>query len=95
MVLPDTATRILPKHVDETPAFASIKSTVVPTEVATVQPTQPVKKHKIRSLGDVFNVMISAVDKRKDKIIEFSNTDEDDATITGVNLGIIKVKKEK
>ena len=55
----------------------------------------PVKRHRIRSLGDVFNIMIAAVDKREDKIIEFSNTDEDDATITGVNLGIIKVKKEK
>jgi len=55
----------------------------------------PVKKHRIRSMGDVFNVVIAAVDKRKDKFIEFSNTDEDDATITGINLGIIKVKKEK
>ncbi|QEC75801.1 hypothetical protein [Mucilaginibacter ginsenosidivorax] len=92
---PDTVTRIFPKHIDETPVFAGIKSPVAPTEVATIKPTVPVKKHKIRSLGDVFNVMIAAVDKRKDKIIEFSNTDEDDATITGVNLGIIKVKKEK
>lgn len=54
-----------------------------------------VKRHRIRSLGDVFNVVIAAVDKREDKLIEFSNTDEDDATITGLNLGIIKVKKEK
>jgi len=94
-VQPDTATRILPKHIDETPVFASIKSPVAPTEAATIKPATPAKKHKIRSLGDVFNVMIAAVDKRKDKIIEFSNTDEDDATITGVNLGIIKIKKEK
>ena len=56
---------------------------------------KPVKKHRIRSLGDVLNVVIAAVDKREDKFIEFSNTDEDDATITGLNLGIIKVKKEK
>ncbi|MBB6110956.1 hypothetical protein SAMN05421821_10928 [Mucilaginibacter lappiensis] len=55
----------------------------------------PVKRRRIRSMGDVFNVVIAAVDKRKDKFIEFSNTDEDDATITGINLGIIKVKKEK
>ncbi|SEO46781.1 hypothetical protein SAMN05428947_102471 [Mucilaginibacter sp. OK283] len=94
-VQPDTVTRIFPKHIDETPVFASIKSPVAPTEVTTIKPATPAKKHKIRSLGDVFNVMIAAVDKRKDKIIEFSNTDEDDATITGVNLGIIKVKKEK
>jgi hypothetical protein len=94
-VQPDSVTRIFPKHIDEAPVFANIKSPVVPTEVATIKPATPAKKHKIRSLGDVFNVMIAAVDKRKDKIIEFSNTDEDDATITGVNLGIIKVKKEK
>jgi hypothetical protein len=94
-VQPDTVTRIFPKHIDEAPVFASIKSPVAATEVSTIKPATPAKKHKIRSLGDVFNVMIAAVDKRKDKIIEFSNTDEDDATITGVNLGIIKVKKEK
>ncbi|AYL97315.1 hypothetical protein [Mucilaginibacter celer] len=66
---------------------------------APIQPVpsaaKSVKKHRIRSIGDVFNVMIAAVDKRKDKVIEFTNTDEDDATITGVNLGFIKVKKEK
>jgi hypothetical protein len=53
------------------------------------------KKRRIHSVGDLFNVVIAAVDKRKDKVIEFSNTDEDDAVITGINLGIIKVKKEK
>jgi hypothetical protein len=82
------------KHIEEVPVFASTPQ-VIPTQVATANKQAPAKKHKIRSLGDVFNVMIAAVDKRKDKIIEFSNTDGDDATITGVNLGIIKVKKEK
>jgi hypothetical protein len=53
-----------------------------------------VKKHRIRSFGDMLNVVIAAVDKRKDKIVEFSDTDGDESTITGVNLGIIKVKKE-
>jgi hypothetical protein len=40
------------------------------------------------------NVVIAAVDKRKDKVIEFSNTDGDESSITGINLGIIKIKKE-
>jgi hypothetical protein len=93
-VVPDTATKIMAKHIEEVPVFASTPQ-VIPTQVATANKQAPAKKHKIRSLGDVFNVMIAAVDKRKDKIIEFSNTDGDDATITGVNLGIIKVKKEK
>jgi hypothetical protein len=56
--------------------------------------TPPVKKHRIHTFGDMLNVVIAAVDKRKDKVIEFSNTDGDESTITGVNLGIIKIKKE-
>lgn len=94
-VLPDTTTKIVVKHIDETPVFASIKPPVAPVQLITAKQTPPVKKRRIRSLGDVFNVVIAAVDKRKDKFIEFSNTDEDDATITGVNLGILKIKKEK
>jgi hypothetical protein len=35
------------------------------------------------------------VDKRKDKLIEFSSKDDDESLITGINLGIIKVKKEE
>jgi len=54
----------------------------------------PVKKHKIHGIGDLLNVAIAAVDKRKDKIIEFSDGDGDGTTVTGVNLGIIKIKKE-
>jgi hypothetical protein len=92
---PDTATRINPKSTiinSEKAQPVLIAQTPVQTAPATAR---PVKKHRIRSLGDVFNVVIAAVDKRKDKVIEFSNTDEDDATITGLNLGFIKVKKEK
>jgi hypothetical protein len=92
---PDTATRISPKPTiinSEKAQPVLIAQTPAQSAPATAR---PVKKHRIRSLGDVFNVVIAAVDKRKDKVIEFSNTDEDDATITGLNLGFIKVKKEK
>lgn len=92
---PDTATRISPKPAiinSEKPHPVLIAQ--IPSQAATIA-AKPVRKHRIRSLGDVFNVVIAAVDKRKDKVIEFSNTDEDDATITGLNLGFIKVKKDK
>lgn len=92
---PDTTTRISPKSAvinSEKAQPVLIAQTPAQSVPATAK---PVKKHRIRSLGDVFNVVIAAVDKRKDKVIEFSNTDEDDATITGLNLGFIKVKKEK
>ena len=95
-VVPDIGNAIKPT-VDHEQVLES-KPQLAAMQLPSVNKTKavaPVKKHRIRSLGDVFNIMIAAVDKREDKIIEFSNTDEDDATITGVNLGIIKVKKEK
>ncbi|MBS7564163.1 hypothetical protein KHS38_07075 [Mucilaginibacter sp. Bleaf8] len=54
-----------------------------------------VKKRGINSFGDLINVVVAKVDKREDKLVEFTDTDGDEATITGINLGIIKVKKEK
>lgn len=53
------------------------------------------KKRGIRSFGDLINVVVAKVDKREDKLIEFSNTDGDESTITGMNFGIVKVKREK
>ncbi|WP_419701059.1 hypothetical protein [Mucilaginibacter sp. NFX135] len=98
----DLASAVIPDHTDDEisvkPAIhdlSLLESKQQLTALHAKPITAPVKKHRIRSMGDVFNVVIAAVDKRKDKFIEFSNTDEDDATITGINLGIIKVKKEK
>jgi hypothetical protein len=71
---------------------ATIAATVPTVEKIAEAP--PVKKRHLRSFGDILNVVIATVDKRKDKVIEFSNTDDDESTITGVNLGIIKIKKQ-
>ena len=92
-VAPDTENEINPA-VDK--AFGN-NAKLVAVQLHTVSKPKlaSTKKRRIRSLGDIFNVVIAAVDKREDKFIEFSNTDEDDATITGINLGIIKVKKDK
>ncbi|EHQ25266.1 hypothetical protein [Mucilaginibacter paludis] len=71
-------------------------NTLAAAKNATAKNAQPVKRRKIHSLGDILNVVIAKVDKREDKIIEFTN-DSDDETfnITGVNLGLFKAKKEK
>jgi hypothetical protein len=56
----------------------------------------PVKKHGIRTFGDLINVVVAKVDKRPDKVIHFSDSDDDEeSNITGINLGFVKVKKEK
>lgn len=54
----------------------------------------PVRKHKIRGIGDLLNALVSKIDKRKDKLIEFSSKDEDEPSVTGLNLGFIKIKKQ-
>jgi hypothetical protein len=58
----------------------------------TVKPV--VKKHGIRNFGDLVNLVVARVDKRKDKVIEFTDTDDDQTTITGVHFGAIRIKKD-
>ncbi|GAB3934122.1 hypothetical protein [Mucilaginibacter myungsuensis] len=54
----------------------------------------PEKKQKIRGLGGLLNAAIGLVDRREDKIVEFTNNEDGD-TIKGINLGIVSFKKEK
>lgn len=49
------------------------------------------QKPAIRSVGDIVNFVVSKVDHRKDKIIEFSDDDEG-SLISGINLGLVKIK---
>lgn len=48
-------------------------------------------KPAIRSVGDIVNFVVSKVDRRKDKLIEFSDSDEG-SLISGINLGLVKFK---
>jgi hypothetical protein len=82
----------------EMPEDVSFKANTLVAQQPPVNKTiaaAPVKKHRIRNLGDLINVVVSKVDKRKDKLIEFSSTnDEDDSVVSGLNLGFIKIKKQ-
>lgn len=75
---------------DKIPAATDVR----PANNANVIAAAPAKKRGIRNLGDLINVVVSKVDKRKDKLIEFSSNDDDESTISGLNLGIFKVKKD-
>lgn len=88
-VVPDGQIAI--RSIDTTPA--AIKPiTTAPVVIAANRPVQK-KRHGIHSLGDLINVVVAKVDKREDKLIEFTETDED-SNVTGLNLGIVRVKKE-
>ena len=54
----------------------------------------PVKK-RAHGLGGLINTIIAAVDKREDKLIEFTDANNDEGSrVTAVNLGIFKIKKQ-
>jgi hypothetical protein len=97
-VVPDKTTPIAVAPIEDNTTFVT-KPVVAETQlpVNTEAKATPVKtRHKLRTLGDLINLAVAKVDKRQDKFIEFTNTDDDDgSSITGVNLGILKIKKDK
>lgn len=49
---------------------------------------------KIRSVGSLLNFVIARVDKREDKFIEFKDGKEG-SEVSGINLGLVKIKGRK
>ncbi|MVN20593.1 hypothetical protein [Mucilaginibacter arboris] len=93
-VVPDIATSLNVQPENETPVTTPVKPPVL-----AVKRSMPVTvaKHKgIRTVGDLVNLVMAKVDKRQDKLIEFTDSDDgEESNITGINLGIISLKKEK
>ena len=51
-----------------------------------------VENKGIRNVGDVVNLIVNKVDKRKDKFIQF-RTDDDDSSVSSINIGPFKIGK--
>lgn len=65
------------------------------TEVPAIKASKPApRKHGIRNVGDLVNLVVARVDRRKDKLIEFTDNDDDESMITGVHIGSVKIKKD-
>ena len=91
-LVPDAAVSLKPQPETEKPAKQPEKVQVL----ASANTTEKVKRKRIRSFGDVVNLVMAKVDKREDKLIQFTNSDDgDESNVTGINLGIINLKKEK
>ncbi|MGA9650462.1 hypothetical protein [Pedobacter sp.] len=65
-----------------------IKSDVVESE------NNQAESKGIRNVGDVVNLIVNKVDKRKDKFIQF-RTDDDDSSLSSINIGPFKFGKKK
>ena len=51
-------------------------------------------KHRARGLGRLVNFVVSQVDGRADKLIEVSEDPGEGLRITGLNIGLIKMKNK-
>jgi hypothetical protein len=94
-VVPDKSTELAQKTltVDNTPEITKPQQAIAQAPVAN-RPAKQAKRHGIRNFGDLVNLVVAKVDKRKDKAIEFSDSDDDESMITAVNIGPVKVKAE-
>ncbi|MEH3112932.1 hypothetical protein [Pedobacter terrae] len=67
----------------------------VTTPVKTDEPVNDNEQSKgIRNVGDVVNLIVNKMDKRKDKLIQF-RTDDDDSSLSSINIGPFKFGKRK
>lgn len=70
-----------------------VVTAVVATPVKTDEPVNDNEQNKgIRNVGDVVNLIVNKMDKRKDKLIQF-RTDDDDSSLASINIGPFKIGK--
>ncbi|GGH18038.1 hypothetical protein [Pedobacter zeae] len=72
---------------------------VTASNATTVKADEPINDNEqsnkgIRNMGDVINIIVNKVDKRKDKFIQF-RTDDDDSSLSSINIGPFKFGKRK
>lgn len=96
---PGSQTQVIAQQTIDMPGAANTKP-VIATAMPNIADKQSIAsarpKHKAHGIGGFLNTVIAAVDKRKDKIIEFTESDDDDGSnLTAVNLGILKFKQAK
>ena len=70
---------------------ADMVASVEVTQDDLIPEQQQTSPKRIRSVGSLVNFVISKVDHRDDKIIEFKDGDEG-SEVSGINLGLIKLK---
>ena len=99
-VLPDNSTPLVTKPIiDDAPAFITKSALTTAStqpannkqdDAASVKP-----KRKAHGIGGLLNAVIATVDKRKEKLIEFTDSDDDETNVISVNLGAFKSKRER
>lgn len=91
--VPVATTKLSLQPEAETPEATNVKPQILPVKRSTIATVA--KRKSIRNVGDLVNLVMAKVDKRPNKLIEFGSDDDEEPIVTGINLGIISIKKEK
>jgi len=96
-VVPDDNTPLSVKLHDDQPATLGASQGIATTALPVMKKDSvPVNtRRRVHNLGDLVNLVVAKVDKRRDKVIEFTDNDDGGSNITGINLGLIKIKKRE
>lgn len=75
------------------------EETVIVANPTAIKTDDPINDNEqgikgIRNVGDVVNLIVNKMDKRKDKLIQF-RTDDDDSSLSSINIGPFKFGKKK
>ena len=94
-VVPGPETQLVASHNVDSAMKTSKPALIVKTQPEVKSETPAVKKHGIRSFGDLVNLVVAKVDKRKDKAVLFTDDEDGDgSTLTAVNIGPLKIGKD-
>ena len=93
-VVPGPETPLVTKTTTENVGQTKAAPQVTAQLPATDQATKPAKRRGIHNFGDLVNIVVAKVDKRKDKAIQFTDSDDDESTVTAVNIGPVKINKD-
>jgi hypothetical protein len=98
-VVPDNSTLLATKPViDDAPAFITkptLTASTLPANNWQIDAPATKSKRKAHGIAGLLNAVIATVDKRKDKLIEFTDSDDDETNVMSINLGALKSKRER
>lgn len=96
-VVPDNSTPLIAKQAPDLVQAYTTQPQIAALQVKPMQKdTLSIKTRRgIHSFGELVNVLVAKVDKRRNKVIEFSADDDGESHVTGINLGIIRIKKKE
>lgn len=86
---------VLAKEEPKEEVVLALNDVPVVTADALINDNEEVGRKGIRNVGDLINYVVDKVDKREEKVIEFKTDDDDNSSIIGINLGMLKFNNRK